>query len=428
MTLFEKSTALIYSREDKWVISGFYSLCITIFLLPFPRVMSLWSLGTFMIIGLICWIKDFRKIKNEFHHHLLKILPPVLYFLLYIIYFLFGDHIWVNVEDKLMFLVIPLFGLPIFISEYLKFNIRKLLLIFISGLLVICIYQFSRATIESFSYSEGTLKFNYLISAGESRFIWDRLSNFEHPSYLAIKVLWAIVLLLFSNCILRIKPLLSSVLVIIFSVFIFFLAAKAEILILLILLICFLLSWFKSRTSWVMLLILIPLILVIFVRIAEHNIRIEQKIDQIEGKKAAGKIDWKEFDHRTRSWFCSLELIKESPFLGVGLNARDILAEEYRSKGYNIEADARLNSHNQYLETQLTLGIPGTIILFWMLITPLLLLNRKWNPSLAVPFLIIVTVSMVFESILVRQWGIMFFVLFYCILTIPGKTTVLQND
>jgi hypothetical protein len=56
-----------------------------------------------------------------------------------------------------------------------------------------------------------------------------------------------------------------------------------------------------------------------------------------------------------------------------------------------------------------------------MLITPLIRRRKAWKPSLICPFLIIVAVAMMFESILVRQWGIMFFVLFYCILTIPDK-------
>jgi O-antigen ligase len=400
---------------------GYYTLCFTIFLLSFPRILSLWTLGAVLFFGLICWINDFRKIKNELHSYFFIILPPVLYFLLYLIFYLFGDRVWENVEDKLMFLLIPVLGLPIFIDGYKRDNFRSLLLTYIFGLLTICVYQFTRAAIESTTVANGTLKFDPFVSKDVSRFIWDQLSSFEHPSYLAMKVLWAIVLLLFARDILKIKVILTSVLVLIFSVFIFFLAAKAEILILFILLAYYLFIRFKSGRSKLILIILIPVFLIIFIRIAEHNIRIEQKIDQIEEKKANGKIDWKDFDHRTRSWYCSIELIKSKPLLGVGLDARNILAEKYRSKAYNVEADIRLNSHNQYLETQLTLGIPGTIVLFSMLFIIYYLRKRSRISLLAVPFLIIISISMIFESILVRQWGIMFFVLFYCILTLPAN-------
>jgi len=62
-----------------------------------------------------------------------------------------------------------------------------------------------------------------------------------------------------------------------------------------------------------------------------------------------------------------------------------------------------------------------------MLLTPLIRPNT-WTQSLIIPFLIIVGISMLFESILVRQWGIMFFVLFYCILLIPEKSTQVTSD
>jgi O-antigen ligase len=140
---------------------------------------------------------------------------------------------------------------------------------------------------------------------------------------------------------------------------------------------------------------------------------------EIKDKFKIENFDWKNIHYRTRSWYSSLMLIKENPFFGVGLDARNKLTEEYKRRGYTIEAEFRLNSHNQFLETQLTFGIFGTVLLLWMLITPLIRRRKKWNQSLICPFLIIITISMLFESILVRQWGIMFFVLFYCILTIP---------
>ncbi len=411
---------LLPSKGDKWIMAGFYSLCLTLFMMTFPRTFSLWTLGASLFFGLICWIRDFSKIIHILKQNKTLLLAPVFYFILYLLYYIFSDRIWPNVEDKLMFLMIPLLGLPLFISDYLWSNIRLILLSFIVGLLAICVYQFTRVTLESISFTGGRLIFDPFVAPGISRFVWDKLSNFEHPSYLAIKALWAIVLLFFVRDTLKMKVWQTSALIVLFSIFIYFLAAKAELLILIILFVYFLFCKLKSPHSRIILVILIPISIFILFRIVGQNIRIEQKISQIEEKRAVGKIDWKDFDHRTRSWFCSFELIRQNPFLGVGLNARDILAEEYRRKGYNIEADARLNSHNQFLETQLTLGIAGTLVLLWMLISPLLIRKRTWNPKLIIPFLLIVSVSMIFESILVRQWGIMFFVLFYCLITLPG--------
>jgi len=419
--------ALSFSRKDKWIKCGFYSLCITLFLLPLPRFLSLWTLGGFLFFGLLSWITDFRLHLDQLRNNKLIIAPPVIYFLIYLLSFLLFDPIWENVEDKLMFILIPVIGLPVFMSDYLKSNLRALLLAMISGILVICVYQFSRATFESLYLVDGHYRFNPEISPGISRFMWDQLSGFEHPSYLAIKALWAIVLLFLTRNMLRFGVFLSAFLIVLFSVMIFFLAAKTELLILSILLVYFLFNHLKSTRSKIIASIFVPLFFLAFFVIIKQNSRVEETLRDIKKSKAEGKTDWKDFNPRTRSWFYSLDLIKEKPLFGVGLNARNILAEEYRKKGYTVEADLRLNSHNQYLETQLTLGIFGTLALFCMLISPLLIRKRTWNAKLIIPFLIIITVSMISESILVRQWGIMFFVLFYCLITLPGMARQKQS-
>jgi O-antigen ligase len=146
-----------------------------------------------------------------------------------------------------------------------------------------------------------------------------------------------------------------------------------------------------------------------------------KKISDLFIKYNNKELVLKKVDPRFNEWLTTIELIRENPYLGVGLNSRDILADQYAKNGYPYEASIRLNSHNQFLETQLAFGVPGTIILLWMLLTPLLRRKNSWDPDLVIPFWIIVFVSMLFESILVRQWGIMFFVLFYCILMIPDK-------
>ncbi len=162
-------------------------------------------------------------------------------------------------------------------------------------------------------------------------------------------------------------------------------------------------------------------------KISFLNERINNKISDLLIKFNNKELVVKKVDPRLNEWLTTIELIREHPFFGVGLNSRDILANQFNKNGFPYEASIRLNSHNQFLETQLAFGIPGTLILLWMLLTPLIRRNT-WNQSLIIPFLIIVCISMLFESILVRQWGIMFFVLFYCILLIPEKPAQVLSD
>jgi O-antigen ligase len=158
------------------------------------------------------------------------------------------------------------------------------------------------------------------------------------------------------------------------------------------------------------------------------NPRIKGKNEQlIESLKAPDSVT-KNIDPRIIAWSSSIDLIKQNPVFGVGPDVRDILSGRYLESGHNVAASLRLNSHNQFLETQLTLGIPGTLILLHMLLGPWLIRKRTRFPALVIPFLIIISGCMFFESILVRQWGIMFFLIFYCILLIPSSGNILVPE
>jgi O-antigen ligase len=128
------------------------------------------------------------------------------------------------------------------------------------------------------------------------------------------------------------------------------------------------------------------------------------------------KIDWKNLDQRTREWYTAIQIIKSEPVLGVGIAKIDNrMVAEYRKNGFNDEADLNLNAHNQFLEAQMTFGIAGVISLLWMLLTPVLFRKQIKYPKLAIAFILIISFYLLFESMLNRQWGIMFFLLFYYI-------------
>jgi O-antigen ligase len=416
----DKHLPVLFSKKEILPLSGFCSLCLTLFLMPFPRSWSLYPLGAFLFFGLIMWLTDARFIYDHFKNKFLYLLPLILYFILYFIYFIINGK-WTFLEDKLMFLLIPLLGFPIIISEFLKRNFRTLLVSFISGIIIICIYQLIRATYESLSLSEGIIKFDPLVNPGISRYNWIQLSSFEHPTYLAIKILWAITLLLMAAGYVRLSKIASIFIIIFLTVFTYMLSSRSGIIILAFIFIYFIYTRLKNSKYRIFIVLLIPFILYSSVKLTTVSQRMNNQLKVIIGNFSTDKIDWKNIDPRMRVWHSSLVLIKEKPLFGVGPDTKSKLTEVYKSEGFTAEAFFRLNAHNQFLESQLTFGILGTVVLFWMLITPLIWRRKAWNPSLICPFLIIVTVTMIFESILVRQWGIMFFVLFYCILTIPDK-------
>lgn len=106
----------------------------------------------------------------------------------------------------------------------------------------------------------------------------------------------------------------------------------------------------------------------------------------------------------------ALIAIGESPVVGYGLGDYDtVLVDHYAAEGYDYGAESRFNAHNQYTEDMLAGGIPRLLALLAMLLAPLMLAVRMRSavwPTLAMTF--ITMCSLLFESMLERQMGLLF--------------------
>jgi O-antigen ligase len=414
-----------------WQRSGFFFLCLALFLFPSPRSWTLWPIGIFLLFSLIGWINNFADIKSVkilFSKYKLILLPPVLYFLIHFIYFLTGDGTWTNVEERLLFILVPVVGLPLFVSDLLQKNIRYLLLAYISGLVIVSVFLITTAIINSLTFSEGSVSFNQFIEPGISRFTWQRLSVIENPTYLSLKILWAVSLLFFADGILNLKKTQTYFLITFFIIMLLLLSVRTELFLLIVIIILFIAIRFRqSQQRWIPFL-LIPLLLISLFLVFRYNVRIVKHNKELVTRVLDERLEWRNKDPRARAWSSAIDLIIEKPLLGVGLGSLDSLVVEYKKHGYLTEADLKLNAHNQYLETQLAFGIPGTIVLFWMLLGPFFLRKRYILKDLVIPFMIIMTGSMLTVSVLVRVWGIMLFILFYCIITIPQEDQTADSE
>lgn len=124
-------------------------------------------------------------------------------------------------------------------------------------------------------------------------------------------------------------------------------------------------------------------------------------------------------ESRLIMWRISMQQLKETPFgLGTG-NVDEVLQYRMQENKLHEEFVAKnLNSHNQYLQTGLETGIFGLIVL--VLIILLVTWKAIKEKNL---FLLALVVSFafncLFESMLQRQSGVVFYVVLFCILTIP---------
>ena len=121
-------------------------------------------------------------------------------------------------------------------------------------------------------------------------------------------------------------------------------------------------------------------------------------------------------------WEQTLKIIRENPVLGTGNGdlSVEILA---KSKAQLLEMqlhkdmnEGRLldSPHNQYLEMLAGMGMVGLIILLYILIYPFIF-ERKPLDWLQIVLIAQIAAAMCTESLLKRQWGVAFFVVFLCI-------------
>ena len=108
-------------------------------------------------------------------------------------------------------------------------------------------------------------------------------------------------------------------------------------------------------------------------------------------------------------WTATFQEILKHP-LGVGTgNTDDYIASRLRSLGQNDMALKQYNPHNQYLQTALEIGVLVALVLILILVSGIVsgFRNKNW-------LLVLLTLSLgfncLFESMLQRQSGIVFYV------------------
>jgi len=398
---------------------GFWSLALTFFTISFHRFLSLYVLGFFLFTGFALWILDYHKLYNDFLKIWYVILPPVLYFFINLISIVLQYGSFSVIIKKLMFFLVPALGFPVFYSKYTRSKISLLFKVYALGILIVSIYLFIRLLLKVHTNYPGDIPVISWIFQHDQEYTSLGFSILEHPTYLALKINWLLILLFFVNNSKKFgsKSWIYLFLIVFLTVILYLLGSKSGLFLWIILVVAFLVNrMLKAHNPFFYIISIIVFLFVAGITVTEIP-RVKRYISSIEPAIDSTQIDWKNLDQRTREWYAAIQLIKEKPVFGHGLaKVEDRMVEEYKKNGWEEEARLRFNAHNQFLEAQMTFGIPGTLSLIWMLITPVLVRKRLKYPKLAVAFTAMMSFFLLFESMFNRQWGIMFFILFYCIL------------
>jgi O-antigen ligase len=115
---------------------------------------------------------------------------------------------------------------------------------------------------------------------------------------------------------------------------------------------------------------------------------------------------------RLVKWQCAIEGIQKNMLLGVGLgDVQEYLQGCYRSKDFWGQV-MRFNSHNQFLQTALAVGLVGLLVF----LSALAIFAKKLSKNSVLDglwFLVIILICSMTESILERKQGIIFFGFFF---------------
>ncbi len=123
---------------------------------------------------------------------------------------------------------------------------------------------------------------------------------------------------------------------------------------------------------------------------------------------------------RLMVWQAAQELIAQHPWGGVGTgDVKDALMDQYGRMGFHDPLEKRLNAHSQYLNTGVALGLLGLLPLIAMLLVPLVLSIRR-RDFLMAALVLITALNWAVESMLEVQAGVLFLAFFAWLLSAHG--------
>ena len=115
----------------------------------------------------------------------------------------------------------------------------------------------------------------------------------------------------------------------------------------------------------------------------------------------------------------AFQVVKENPLLGVGAGDRlDVLRPFYATPENPNESF--YNPHNQYLDTWMTTGVVGLLLMLALMLVPMVYAWHRKNIFMLLTIMMI-AVSMLFESMLERQMGYVFVALIMTLFAIDGE-------
>lgn len=317
-------------------------------------------------------------------------------------------YAWFDLEVKLSLLVLPLIFATTEGRILSKDEFGKLIRIFALGCITVSLILYGHAF------------WNYIINNTPVAFYYIVLSWYLHPSYLAMYMTLVISNVLYHLLIRRSvigswKKAAHIVILIYLLVFIILLSSKAGLLgVLMVILFYSVLFGWQNRQWGKAALFLLVSIIVFFIGIkvfpfaSDRVSQAGQDIAESDSQSSAARST----SDRIGVWKAAFNIIRSHPVFGVGTgDVKNELILEYHKQNVIPAYEQNLNAHNQYLQTFVTLGFGGFVVLALTLFFPTISSFREKDYMYSA-FLLIIILNIAFESMFETQAGVVFYAFF----------------
>lgn len=386
---------------------------LSIFLIPINKHLVIFSmLGWFVatLTNLTIDIIQKRKINID-KKALIPILILPCFYLLHIIGLSYSSNLeygFFDLEIKLSMILIPII---ILIRSAVYLNKQKLIfLALIIGVLF------------SFFFNITNAYLNYLADGNILNFYYCLLSPSLHPSYMAFYVGISLIALTYYKTKLfnsgkTIRVAFPVIAITLLLAYLFMLSSKAGIISFAIAIAVYASIRIAQRIKPIfaivagIIILIIPFIVIN--QIPTLSTRFSDMSNSIKNSKDAT------IDSESGS-LARIAIIRSTYHIsienlpwGVGTgDVKDEITKYHVSKGSKIITAQYLNAHNQFAQTTIALGIPGLSILISFFAFGLITAYRKRN-IIFLSFFLLMSIQMLFESMLEQQAGVIFITLFY---------------
>lgn len=307
---------------------------------------------------------------------------------------------WFDLEVKMSLIIFPLIygSRPIEAEEKFKVYYFYVLACTIASLFLI-----------------GNASVTY-IQTGINKFYYTNFSVFLHPSYFAMYLNLAIVMLVLQlkNNYFRLNKLIIVSLIGFFSLIIFLLASKMGIFITLLLFIILIINYIRIKRKFLLGFLMIGLLFstiisaVVFVPSVKHRVEYLYRALTVETAKNENESS----AIRLMVWKSSVQVISQNLLFGSGTgDVKSDLVVNYKKNGIDSAYEHQYNAHNAYLQLTIALGLFGLLIFLLSLFLFLKTTLRNKN-YIYFAFILIVSINFLVESMLDTQAGVIFYAFF----------------